>query len=254
MVARLARRRERRRAYSHQADDADTTSEDGSVRREPPSLIFEPSPPASEVEVQASSPVKVDRLPTGPRGNTPSGSERRTLIARRPLSSSKRVKEKGGRGGKGGGSSKHSSSKSPGSRKGGDQRSSSHSYPIDPPSDSHGRGRKSTKGQDRDDHTSKERGSSPLHSKSRSRSETGTTAVFRSPRPVDRTRSAPAGSPSPGSPVRWVFCPGTGPSSRPGSGTNAFPSVLAAVLHAVPGNAGGHAECSLHIPRSTPAA
>ena len=47
------------------------------------------------------------------------------------------------------------------------------------------------KEQDRDDHMSKERGSSPLHSKSRSRSETGTAAVFRSPPPVDRTRSAP---------------------------------------------------------------
>ena len=80
VVARLARRRERRRASGHQADDADTTSEDGSVRSEPPSMIFEPSPPAAEVEVQASSPVRVDRLPTGQRGNTPSGSEHKSFL------------------------------------------------------------------------------------------------------------------------------------------------------------------------------
>ena len=194
VVARLARRRERRRASGHQADDADTTSEDGSVRSEPPSMIFEPSPPAAEVEVQASSPVRVDRLPTGQRGNTPSrpsgsetSSEEENSDSSRPPSSSKMVKK--------GGSSKHSSSKSPGSKKGGSKRSSSHSYPIDHPSDSHGRGRKSAKGQDRDVHTSKERSSSPLHSKSRSRSETGTAAVFRSPPPVDRTRTAPVPTP-----------------------------------------------------------
>ena len=84
----------------------------------------------------------------------------------------------------------------PREQEGGRKRSSSHSYPIDPPSDSHGRGRKSTKGQDRDDHTPKERGSSPLHSKSRSRSETGTAAVFPSPPPVDRTQSDPVPTPS----------------------------------------------------------
>ena len=105
VAARLARRRERRRASGHQADDADTTSEDGSVRREPPSMILEPSPPAAEVEVQASSPVKVDCLPTGRRGNTPSGSEtsseEENSDSRRPLLSSKRVKKKGGGGGGG---------------------------------------------------------------------------------------------------------------------------------------------------------
>ena len=64
----------------------------------------------------------------------------------------------------------------------------------------------------------------------------------------------PAGSPSPGSPVHRFFCPGTGPGSRSEAGTDAFPSVLAAFLHAVPGNAGGHAECSLYISQHTPAA
>ena len=91
VAARLAIHRERRRASRHQADDADTTSEDGSVRSEPP---------AAEVEVQASSPVKVDRLPTGRRGNTPSGSEtsseEENSDSRRPLSSSKKVKKKSG--------------------------------------------------------------------------------------------------------------------------------------------------------------
>ena len=65
VAARLARRRERRRASSHKADDADTTSEDGPVRSEPPSMIYDPSPSAAEVESQASSSVKVDLLPPG---------------------------------------------------------------------------------------------------------------------------------------------------------------------------------------------
>ena len=177
----LAIHRVRWHASCHQADDADTTSEDGSVRSEPPSMIYDPSPPAAEVEVQASSPVKVDRLPTGHWGNTPSGSETEKSDSRRPLLSSKRVRKKvGGGGGGGGGSPK---------------RSSSQSYPIDSTSDAHVRGRKGTKGQDRDDHTTKKRGSSPLHSKLRSRSETWTAAVFRSPPPVDRTRPAPVPAP-----------------------------------------------------------
>ena len=100
VAARFARRRGRRRASGHQADDADTTSEDGSVRSEPSSMIYEPSPPAAEVEVQASSPVRVDRLPTGRRGNTLSGSEtsseEENSDSSRPLSSSKMVKKKGG--------------------------------------------------------------------------------------------------------------------------------------------------------------